>query len=243
MKAHISEIYSAIQGEGEYLGVRQIFLRFCVCNLNCAYCDTIREAEYGRYEKHAGKRDFVKFKNPVGARRAVPLQKIIKSLNKTPHHSISLTGGEPLLHADFLAQFLPIIKKEKLKIFLETNGTLPGELNKIIKLIDIIAMDIKLPSVTKDKPFWKEHKSFIDAAIKNKKEIFMKLVVGRNTKLEEIKKASDLIKDKNIPVILQPVFGAKGPSLKQLTAWQIILLEKHKTVKVIPQVHKLMGEI
>ena len=39
-KAKIKEIFSSIQGEGEYIGCKQIFIRFCACNLNCAYCDT-----------------------------------------------------------------------------------------------------------------------------------------------------------------------------------------------------------
>lgn len=248
MKAYISEIYSAVQGEGEYLGLRQIFLRFCKCNINCAYCDTIRETRYGRYEKDAGKRNFVKFRNPaenaymrVENGHARSLQSIINRLNKIPHHAVSLTGGEPLLHADFLKEFLPKIKK--LKIYLETNGTLPGELKKIIKFVDIIAMDIKLPSVTKDKAFWRAHKEFIDIAVKNKKEIFIKLVVSKNTDLKDIKKASELIKDKNIPVIFQPVFGKQKPKVLQLTQWQFMLSKKHKTVKIIPQTHKMIGEI
>lgn len=241
MQAYISEIYSAIQGEGQYLGLRQIFLRFCRCNLNCAYCDTVRETNSGRYEKHAGRRDFVKFKNPVDA---IKIIEIVKPLNKMPHHSISLTGGEPLLHADFLLGFLPRVKKTGLKIFLETNGTLPGELKKTIKLIDIIAADIKLPSVTKDKPYWKAHEEFIETAVKNKKEIFIKLIVGKDANLKDIQKASKLVEGKNIPVILQPVWGkADAPSLKQLTQWQIMLIKKHKIVKIIPQVHKVMGEI
>jgi len=38
--ADIAEIFSSIQGEGLYVGRRQIFIRFCGCNLNCRYCDT-----------------------------------------------------------------------------------------------------------------------------------------------------------------------------------------------------------
>lgn len=240
MQAYISEIYSAIQGEGQYLGVRQIFLRFCKCNINCAYCDTVRESAYCRYEKDVGKRNFVRFKNPIDVRRAAS---VIKSLNKFLHHSISLTGGEPLLQADFLVDFLPRAKKEKLLIFLETNGTLPGELKKIIDLIDIIAMDIKLPSATKDKPFWMEHRQFIEIAEKHEKEIFVKLVVGKNASEKDLRASSRIIKNKNIPVILQPVWGKNCPSLKQLAGWQMELLGKHKTVKVIPQTHRFMGEI
>ena len=36
----IKEIFESIQGEGPFVGVNQLFLRFCGCNLNCNYCDT-----------------------------------------------------------------------------------------------------------------------------------------------------------------------------------------------------------
>ena len=39
-RAKIKEIFSSIQGEGLYIGCKQIFIRFCACNLNCYYCDT-----------------------------------------------------------------------------------------------------------------------------------------------------------------------------------------------------------
>ncbi|MFH1453356.1 MAG: 7-carboxy-7-deazaguanine synthase QueE [Armatimonadota bacterium] len=240
MKAYVSEIYSAIQGEGEYLGLRQIFVRFCGCNINCSYCDTVREADYGRIEKKAGSRKFVKFKNPITKDK---LFNIIKQINKDKHHSVSITGGEPLLHADFLKTFLPYLKKEKLKIYLETNGILRKELKKIIKLVDIIAMDIKLPSVTGEKSFWEEHKKFLDIALKNKKEIFVKIVVGKNISSADLKKTSALCAGRKVVIILQPVSEKNAPSLKKLVLWQKELLKKHEAVKIIPQVHKLMGEI
>ena len=39
-KASIKEIFTSIQGEGLYVGYKQLFVRFCGCNLSCDYCDT-----------------------------------------------------------------------------------------------------------------------------------------------------------------------------------------------------------
>ena len=36
----VKEIFASIQGEGPYVGYKQLFIRFCGCNLNCGYCDT-----------------------------------------------------------------------------------------------------------------------------------------------------------------------------------------------------------
>ena len=39
-KIKIKEIFESIQGEGPYVGYKQLFVRFCNCNLKCNYCDT-----------------------------------------------------------------------------------------------------------------------------------------------------------------------------------------------------------
>ena len=58
--------------------------------------------------------------------------------------AIVITGGEPTIHSD-LPEFIDKIKKFNFKIKLDTNGTNPEMLNKLIslKLLDYIAMDIK----------------------------------------------------------------------------------------------------
>ena len=89
--AKIAEIFDSIQGEGSYIGYRQLFIRFCGCNLLCDYCDT-------------------EFKN--GDLYSVEtLLNEVKKYNLEAIHSVSLTGGEPLIHYEFLKEFLPELKK------------------------------------------------------------------------------------------------------------------------------------
>ena len=40
LQAGVSEIFSSIQGEGKYVGCRQLFIRLIGCNMDCPYCDT-----------------------------------------------------------------------------------------------------------------------------------------------------------------------------------------------------------
>ncbi len=65
---------------------------------------------------------------------------------KNKLEGIVITGGEPTLHKDLL-QFVKKIKNLGYLVKLDTNGSNPGMLKKLIdgKLIDYIAMDIKAP--------------------------------------------------------------------------------------------------
>ena len=127
--ANVIEIFSSIQGEGKYVGCRQIFVRLADCNLNCAYCDTdFKRAEFCKIETVAGSMIFREEKNPLDAAQVI---EIIKSFSgEVPTQAVSFTGGEPLLHWQFIRDVANAIKNFGIKIFLETNGTLPDELKK-----------------------------------------------------------------------------------------------------------------
>ena len=60
-------------------------------------------------------------------------------------NAVVITGGEPTIYGDNLIELLKEIKKLGFKIKLDTNGTNPELLKKIISLnlLDYIAMDIK----------------------------------------------------------------------------------------------------
>lgn len=228
-KAEIVDIFSSVQGEGIFLGARQIFVRFKRCNLACAFCDEPRD--------HA-------------SRLYSPAELIeeIRSLEqgKSMHHSVSLTGGEPLLYTDFLKAFLPLLKKENLKAYLETNGTLPQELGEVIDLVDIVAMDIKLPSSTLERPFWDRHGDFLKIACR--KKVFVKAIVTPETTREDIEKAAEVVNSvaKHIPLILQPATPMKAsdkavPRDRLLEFMEIGIKNHLENIRVIPQVHKLIG--
>ncbi|MFC1624058.1 7-carboxy-7-deazaguanine synthase QueE [Candidatus Omnitrophota bacterium] len=218
-KARITEIFTSIQGEGLYVGEGHIFVRFYGCNLSCKFCDESRKTFFSEYAP----------------------DEIIEKLAKEKGEIISLTGGEPLRQTDFLKELLPALKEKDLKIYLETNGILKDRLLEVLDHIDIISMDLKLPSSTGLKAYWQEHSMFLREAVK--KEVFVKSIVTKETHLSDIEAAISLVKDidKNIPFIIQP---ASLRGIIERIDGLPIFFDKAKeglsNVRIIPQVHKIL---
>ena len=216
-KTKIKEIFTSIQGEGLWVGERHIFVRFCKCNLNCAFCDT----------------DF-----DINNSKEFSSEELYKILKDNGCEVVSLTGGEPLLDVEFLKHFLKNYK-EKLnkKIYLETNGTLPKNLEKIIDYVDIVAMDIKLESATQQKNNFPENDNFLDIA--SKKDVFIKVVFDKNIKENEIQEVIKLAKKYNKTVVLQP----KMPLDKDIDLNKIFndFYKHYKNIRLICQTHKFLN--
>jgi len=222
-KTKIREIFTSIQGEGPYVGVKQVFIRFCGCNLNCDYCDT-NELE---------NQDYLEF-------TPQELKKYVEDFNLRHIHSIALTGGEPLLWADFLAEFLPLLDT---KIYLETNSTLKTNLEKVIEHVDIISADIKLPSASGIENSFAVHDEFFRIAKKYDKELFAKIVFDENILDDEISHCLKLAEKYNFPLILQPKTTGEKIAFNQEKIFEVFnkFLMVQPNTRVIPQVHKFLG--
>lgn len=226
MKAKISEIFKSIQGEGKYVGVPQAFIRFFGCSLGCKICDTPQaKAPSTDNEEYSA------------AELLLEVRPLLCGI-----HSVSLSGGEPLEQTDFLKDFLPLLKKQKMRTYLETNGVLPNELKKILRFIDIVSMDMKLPTATGQKPFWGEHEKFLKTACN--KDIFIKTVITLDTDFKEVARAAKLASkiNRGIVFILQPNSFELGEGLLLgCQKAQEIARKYLNDVRIIPQVHKLLG--
>lgn len=217
METSIKEIFASIQGEGPYIGYKQLFIRFCGCNLNCNYCDT----EFG-----------------VSDSKKYSVNELANIVNDNLDcHSVSLTGGEPLLNVKFMKEFLP---KCGLPVYLETNGTLYKELAEIIDFVTYISADIKLPSCTGLKPLWEEHDKFFNIA--SKQILFAKVVFGKGVTDDEIKQACELCSKYDIELVLQPKMNGVIPEVKSDFMEKVLdkALKYYKKVRLIPQVHKFI---
>ena len=98
------------------------------CNFRCPYC---YNSELVLPEKYS----------PL-----IPEEEIFSFLEKRRGKldAVAITGGEPCIQPD-LPEFMRELKDMGYKVKLDTNGSCPGALEKVLPLVDYIAMDVKAP--------------------------------------------------------------------------------------------------
>lgn len=221
----INDIFYSLQGEGCYQGEYQVFVRFSGCNMKCAFCDT----DHSGYKLYTLS-EVVKIINDIAIEKYV--------------HSVSITGGEPLLQIECLGNLLFELKNIGYTTYLETNGVLCNNVKKILSFLDVIAMDIKMPSSTGDKSYWAEHECFLN--IIKDKNVFVKIVVTGVSDINEWCKAIDIISQvkPDVQLILQPVTsinGVKEPSRFIVDEFIDIARKRNIKCRVSGQIHKVLG--
>ncbi len=245
--APVDEIFSSVQGEGPWVGQRHIFVRFVGCDIRCRYCDTPAAARALNEGPNTG---FCRVQKSADSfeREQVPAEFSQRQLTEfcsrliIPGPSrpiVSLTGGEPLLHHDFLVSWLSDVRK-RFNVYLETNGLRYRAMEGLRGMIDVISMDFKLPSATGLRPFWEEHRRFLAAA--QEIPLFVKAVVTADTLLQDIITSAELIAGSRPSTlfILQPAVGTLAPASKLLIEFQNAALGIIEDVRVIPQAHKIL---
>jgi organic radical activating enzyme len=247
----VTEVFSAIQGEAALVGQRQVFLRLTGCNIRCAYCDQPEALERRpgpcRIEHTPGRRDWEHGQSPV------PIDDVVEAVDRLwralPHHSVSLTGGEPLMQSRGLVQLLPLLVARGHRIMAETNGTLTGGLARMLPWLSYVSMDIKLNSVDGEHVDPATHRRFLTAASDAGATTWVKIVVSAAVDPVELDAAIAMVAECSgrPEVFLQPVtpFAAvtEAPTPDQVLDLQARALRLYPSVRVVPQTHKAIGQL
>ena len=100
------------------------------CNMHCPWCHNFHLIPY-EFTKHS---EMIRGEDVLG----------FLDQRKNFLDGIVITGGEPTIQSD-LPELCENVKKIGLAVKIDTNGTNPAVLNKLLKneLVDYIAMDIK----------------------------------------------------------------------------------------------------
>ncbi len=253
---YVCEVFSAIQGEAMLVGERQVFVRLAGCNIRCAYCDQPEALERQpgpcMLERRPGRRDWEVLASPVPVATVVDAVDIL--WRALPHHSASLTGGEPLMQMGRTVELAAALHARSIPVMAETNGTLVGALERLAPFLSFVSMDVKLPSVDDAGVALATQRAFLDTALAAGVATWVKIVVGPVTDPSELDAAVDMVavaasRQPGSPppvVFLQPVtpFAAvtTAPSPGQVLGFQERALRRYRRVRVVPQTHKAIGQ-
>jgi len=109
----VNEIFHSIQGEGKFIGLNTIFIRLLGCNLHCSWCDTPYAWDFtGKLGK--------KF-NPRVEGHNLSTKEVMQEIEKYNSFSITISGGEPLLQQEAIAELVSQVSHLS---HIETNGTI-----------------------------------------------------------------------------------------------------------------------
>lgn len=184
---YLVEHFYSIQGEGRYVGVPSLFLRFGGCNMKCEGFGCIESAPDGTQVLGCdtvyavNKEHFLQ--NWIPITKSHELLSIL-DLYDLPHAvDIVMTGGEPLLYANdavFVA-FLEALVQRGHQITFETNGSMAVDFEKFPVYKEcIFALSVKLSN--SNERFEKRVRGDVIYSIaSNAKEAFFKFSIDANS--------------------------------------------------------------
>jgi 7-carboxy-7-deazaguanine synthase len=243
-RAALAEVFRSWQGEGLLLGRRMVFVRLAGCGVGCRYCDTAWAFETPASVAVPGRRG-ERVANPVVVADIAALVEAADpgGLPGGPA-PVALTGGEPCEQPDVVEALLAELAPRE--VMLETSALHAEALARLAPRCRWVAADIKLPSATGLPDVLDRHERVLASGALARSETFFKLVADGDTTDAEVARAAALLARwaPSAPVFLQPVTPLGGsPPLPRarLDALADVLLGAGLSVRVVPQVHKVLG--
>lgn len=216
MKLPVAEIFFSFQGEGIFVGEPAVFLRLAGCPMSCKFCDTPIAKASGRW---------------------VEVSDILKMIRKIGAPNLVVTGGEPLFF-DNLVEFLERVVKFFKRVEVETSAY---EIVKDIPKEVFLNISPKPPSM--GVPFFERNFIFY---LKNHKNVQLKFLALDARDFAFIR--AFCFKNKELipkPLVIQPIDTGKNYEKNVKEVMEIVSSDKEFIfefdVRVIPQVHKLVG--
>lgn len=241
----VSEVFVSFQGEGTHAGRRHLFVRFAGCPLRCRYCDTPESFVPSSACRILGPDGTRIRSNPLGAGTLAAEVAALVGL-APPLHALAVTGGEPLVQADFLVEWLETCPPG-LPVLLETAGVMPERLGRVLPWVAILSLDFKCPSNTGEGARWAEHEACLEAGMRAGCEVYVKMPVDETTSAEEVARGAALVARLGpaVPLFLTPITEPGGAGLligaASVARLHAAASAAHGDVRVLPQLHKVLG--
>ena len=235
MKVRIFEVFTSVEGEGILYGTKTLFVRLAGCPFSCFYCDTKESLPLDSGDEYS----------------IDDANQLINKKLKNQTYKVNFTGGDPLIQHEAVALLAKNIQNKKIPTYLESSCFDIDRFNHVLPFIDIIKIEFK----TKDSDFIDSQHyeklishtmKCLQSSVNAKKITYIKIVVSSKTQPKDFKKLINeiftIISNDDIDgFIIQPTYGISEPSLDLLLNLYDLVYPFYIDVKVVPQLHKLLG--
>jgi 7-carboxy-7-deazaguanine synthase len=245
--APLIEIFASVQGEGRFAGAPMTFVRTAVCPIRCLYCDTPESYTVPEHCRVGAGATVRTEPNPVRADRAVEHALAISPALAPGERRLSITGGEPLLYPDFVRDLGAALHAQEVRVHLETAALHPRALRDTVAVLDHVSADYKLPGTLERGDHRARHRECIEIAAGAGCSVDVKLVLTPAVTDGVVRDAlADLAHlRQQVLLILQPVtpFGAvtAPPAREGVARWLDLAIAAGFAVRVLPQLHRVLG--
>jgi organic radical activating enzyme len=235
LKVSLSEIFTSVEGEGIYFGMKTMFVRVAGCPLKCFWCDTT----YALSMKDG---------------KEYEVSDVIKMIDDNLQqntYKVNFTGGEPLMQHKAVYEMAKHVKSKGLRTYIESACYDVERFKELLPFMDICKVEFKLSdSEVVDAKHYKQllenELKCLEEAVKRKKATYIKVVVSSLSDKKEFEELAKMvfkiIKPADIEgFIIQPVYGAGEPKLDQLFQFYDIVYPYYEQVRIVPQLQKVMG--
>lgn len=235
-RIQLSEIFTSIEGEGILFGTKTMFVRMAGCHLKCVWCDTAYALPMDSGNDYSV--DYAK-------------KQISKYLQPNTY-KVNFTGGEPLLQYEAVIELAKFVKEEKgLRTYIESACFDSSRFEKILPYIDICKVELKMSDSKAVDPkhyhnLLRNEIECLEIAIRNHKITYIKVVITNSTNLKEfkhlMKNIFKVINTADIAgFIIQPCYGVDEPTMERLFEFYDLVYPSYREVRIIPQLHKVLG--
>jgi len=231
----LSEIFTSIEGEGILFGTKTMFVRLAGCPFRCHWCDT----------PYALPMD-------SGSDYSIEEVKEIISRSLQPYtYKINFTGGEPLVQYEAVIELAKFVRQKGLRAYLESACYDAGRFAKVLPYMDICKVELKLrdSKIVNEKQYCNLLKNELEClrqAVSSCKTTYIKVVVTNSSNLKEFKEivreVFRIAKPSELAgFIIQPSYRIDEPTLDVLFGFYDAVYPMYDQVRVVPQLHKIIG--